>query len=161
MMAWLVIGFFVVLALAILAVAMRAGGRRARQTRSGRGLTAGTSIAIGAVVVLFGVVVPALVLVYNTDTQARAARGGVELTAGQEQGRESFRRNCATCHALADAGAVGRVGPDLDVLRPARGLSINAIAKGRARGMGQMPVGIIDGQEAADVAEYVARIAGR
>jgi mono/diheme cytochrome c family protein len=161
MTAWLVIGFFVVLALAILAAAMGTGRRRRRVSQGAARLGRGMGLAIGATVVLFGVVVPALVLVYNTDTQASAARGGVELTASEERGREIFRRSCAQCHTLADAGAVGRVGPDLDVLRPARGLTIDAIAEGRARGRGQMPRAVIDGQDARDVADYVARIAGR
>jgi mono/diheme cytochrome c family protein len=161
MTAWLVIGFFVALALAILTAAMRTGRRRRRASQDGARLRPAMGLAIGATVVLFGVVVPALVLVYNAETQASAARGGVELTASEEHGREIFRGACGQCHTLADADTVGRVGPDLDVLRPNRGLTLDAIAEGRARGRGQMPPAVIEGQDARDVADYVARIAGR
>src|ERR687893_254274 len=50
------------------------------------------------------------------------------------------------------AAAVGRVGPDLDVLAPTTGLTINAIEEGRARGQGQMPAQLLDGEEAKHVA---------
>ena len=37
---------------------------------------------------------------------------------------------------------------------------LNAIQNGRARGNGQMPAQLYTGQDAEDVAEYVARVAG-
>ena len=46
------------------------------------------------------------------------------------------------------------------VLHPPKGLILDAIAKGRARGQGQMPAGLVDGQDAQDVAAYVAAVAG-
>jgi mono/diheme cytochrome c family protein len=47
------------------------------------------------------------------------------------------------------------------VLHPPKGLILDAIAKGRARGQGQMPAGLVDGQDAQAVAAYVAAAAGR
>jgi hypothetical protein len=38
---------------------------------------------------------------------------------------------------------------------------LNAIELGRARGNGDMPAGIYTGQQAHDVAEFVAAVAGR
>jgi len=72
-----------------------------------------------------------------------------------------FKQRCATCHTLEDAGAVGRVGPNLDDLRPASALTLDAISKGRARGQGQMPAQLIAGPDAKDVADYLATVAGR
>ena len=160
MAAWLVIGFFLVLGLAILAVAMRSGRRPPRPRPGGR-LGRGTTLGVAATVLVFGVALPAYVLIYNTETHAREAVGGVELTATQQEGREYFQRLCATCHTLADAGAVGQVGPSLDGLRPSRGLTLNAIDEGRARGQGQMPADLVDGAAARAVADYVAAVAGR
>ena len=54
------------------------------------------------------------------------------------------------------SNAVGKVGPNLDALRPPKVLVIDAIKKGRAQGRGQMPAGLVDGQDAQDVAAYVA-----
>jgi mono/diheme cytochrome c family protein len=53
------------------------------------------------------------------------------------------------------------VGPNLDDLRPAKALTLDAINKGRARGQGQMPAQLISGPEAQDVANYVATVSGR
>ena len=56
---------------------------------------------------------------------------------------------------------MGRVGPNLDVLRPPKELVLDAIDKGRALGMGQMPAQVVEGKEAEDVAAFVAKTAGR
>ena len=52
------------------------------------------------------------------------------------------------------------MGPDLDTLKPPKGLILDAINNGRARGNGQMPAQLYTGQEAQDVAAYVAKVAG-
>ena len=57
-----------------------------------------------------------------------------------------FAKYCATCHTLAASNAVGKVGPNLDMLHPPKGLILDAIKNGRARGQGQMPAGLVDGR---------------
>lgn len=150
---------FVALGLGVVGVAMRSGRRR--KGGSDRAKQRATITAVLALAVALGVVVPALVMGANSKGSAENARGGIELTAAQAEGRQHFKINCANCHALAASNAVGRVGPDLDELRPNAGLTLDAIKNGRARGQGQMPSGILDGKEARDVAEYVAAVAGR
>ena len=54
-------------------------------------------------------------------TRPSAGPGGEKLSADLKEGRELFTQRCATCHTLDDANAVGRVGPDLDVLAPTAG----------------------------------------
>ena len=153
--------FWVVLALGIFGVAMRGGPRGARPTAQAeskatrRGVT-----ALFALCLAFGVAVPTLVLAFNGAHKASVAPGGVSLNAQQQHGRELFARTCATCHTLAAAHAVGRVGPNLDVLRPPKALVLNAIALGRARGMGQMPALLFTGTDADAVASFVAAAAG-
>ena len=56
---------------------------------------------------------------------------------------------------------MGRVGPNLDNLRPPKALILNAIAQGRARGVGRMPAQLLQGQDAQDVAAYVSKVEGR
>ncbi|HEY7621346.1 MAG TPA: cytochrome c, partial [Solirubrobacteraceae bacterium] len=75
-------------------------------------------------------------------------------------GRAVFAKYCATCHTLKASNAVGRVGPNLDNLHPNKALILDAIAKGRARGAGQMPVGLVNGADAQNVADYVSAVAG-
>ena len=97
----------------------------------------------------------------TSNDHAKSAPGGVDLNASQAAGRAVFAKYCATCHTLKASNAVGKVGPNLDVLHPPKGLILDAIAKGRARGQGQMPAGLVDGEDAQDVAAYVAAVAGR
>ena len=51
----------------------------------------------------------------STPTSTPASGGG-EVSAAA--GKVVFTSNCATCHTLADAGATGSVGPNLDDLKP-------------------------------------------
>ena len=120
-----------------------------------------TFVGVALVIALFGVAIPVLLLFNNSGNQAKSAPGGVELTSSQLNGRELFAKDCATCHTLRAANAVGKVGPDLDALRPPSALVLDAIEKGRARGNGQMPSQLLDGQDAKDVASFVAAVAGR
>ncbi len=127
---------------------------------------AGTSNKLFALIVAFcvvvaGLAVPLLLIIRDNTDVSRNAVGGVKLTAAQEEGRQLFAQNCSTCHTLAASGAVGKTGPNLDVMRPPEELTYNAIVLGRARGNGNMPAGLVSGQQARDVASYVAAVAGK
>jgi mono/diheme cytochrome c family protein len=156
-----VLGFFLI-GLSVLLIAMRGGPRGAREalhTQTARGRTAVAGVVAG-VALVFGVGIPALVLADNGDRNKQGP-GGVELTAAQTAGRKVFAQNCSTCHTLGGANASGKVGPNLDELRPPKGLVLNAIEQGRARGQGQMPAGLVTGKDAQNVAAFVAAVAGR
>ena len=154
---------FLVIGLTVIAFAFMSGqaGARMRQragSRRGRQLL----VAFVAVVVVgLGLAVPLAIGVVNSNNHAKNAPGGVDLTAAQVSGRATFAKYCANCHTLAASNAVGKVGPNLDTLHPPKALILDAIAKGRARGNGQMPAGLVAGQDAEDVADYVAAVAGR
>jgi mono/diheme cytochrome c family protein len=160
MAAALFLAFFLILGLGVVFVAMRGGPRGVRDTlEAGRRRPLHAwEFAIAGVIALFGIAVPVIVL---QGDQADAGPGGSTLSARQAHGRALFNDKCATCHTLDDAGAVGKVGPSLDVLAPPAGLTLDAIKNGRARGRGQMPAQLYDGQDAKDVAAYVALVAGR
>ena len=83
------------------------------------------------------------------------------LTKAEATGRELFVKACSTCHTLAAAAADAHVGPNLDILRPNAALVEYSIKNGFAVGRGQMPAGIYPGQQARDVAEFVAATAGQ
>jgi mono/diheme cytochrome c family protein len=151
--------FWVLAGLGTFFVAIRATRKTAPggESRAGR-----RAFALGIVVlfVVFGVAIPAVAMIHDARSDDQAI-GGVDLTAAQVTGRELFNQNCATCHTLAASNAVGKVGPNLDQLRPPAALVLNAVQVGRAQGQGQMPAGLVTGQEARDVASYVAAVAGR
>lgn len=160
----LVLGF-IVIGLIVLFFAFGGGARGAReqlhsgQTRGGRRVVlTGSLIAM----VVFGAGIPALVIAQNNGPQSDDARGGVELNKDQEEGRELFAQKCANCHTLKAANAVGRVGPNLDTKQGLnKALIVNAIEEGRAQGNGQMPSGLISGEDVDYVASFVAAVAGR
>ena len=159
MAAAIFLGFFIILGLGVVGVAMRGGPRGVRDTLEvgrKRPLHA-AEFAVAGAIVLFGLAVPAVVLLGD---QASAGPGGTTLSAAQKEGRVLFAERCSTCHTLADANAVGRVGPNFDVLPPAEKLTIDAIENGRA-GKGQMPAQLLEADEAKKVAAYIAEVAGR
>jgi mono/diheme cytochrome c family protein len=160
MAALVFLGFFLVLGLGVVLVAMRGGPRGVRDTleRGRKRPLHAAEFAVAGVIALFGLAVPAVVLLGD---QAKAGPGGNTLSSAQSHGRELFSAKCATCHTLKDANAVGKVGPNLDELRSlAVPLTLNAIKQGRANGRGQMPAQLLDGQDARDVATYVQAVAG-
>ncbi len=87
-------------------------------------------------------------------------------------GRELFGEHCAVCHTLAADNAVGKVGPNLDQLKPPKSLVLHTIANGCLQKLvgknynsicllyGNMPADIVQGHQAQDIARSSARIAG-
>ena len=53
-----------------------------------------------------------------------------------------------------------QVGPNLDNLRPPKELVLDAIKNGRSKGNGQMAADLYEGQDAIDVANFVAKAVG-
>ena len=168
----MVVGFlllWIVLGLAVFFVAMRGGPRAARESLHADSRLGRRAVTLG-IVLLFalGLVVPTLVLVFNRQDKASAAVGGLHLNAQEVRGRELFSHTCTVCHTLSAVKSVGRTGPNLDVRvgddisTPAgrKALVENAIAEGRARGLGQMPAMLYQGKEAEEVAAFVAAVAG-
>ena len=65
---------------------------------------------------------------------------------------------CAVCHTLADAGAEGSIGPDLDELKPEK----SRILKALKEGMGAMPsfAASLSDEDRDAVADYVVSATG-
>jgi cbb3-type cytochrome c oxidase subunit III len=90
------------------------------------------------------------------------------------RGKELFVQGCGSCHELADAGTTGTIGPNLDyafVQSRIDGLgedTILQVVRGQiaypvttpSTGAPGMPANIFEGQDAEDVASYVASVAG-
>jgi mono/diheme cytochrome c family protein len=131
-----------------------------------------TFIVFGIVVLVLAAVIPWLVFRADGD----AARGREQVSANFKQGQTLFETNCGTCHTLYSAGTDGNFGPDLDELLAATGPAtdektikqiegrvLNAIDEGvdSSSTPGRMPGGILSGEQAEEVAEFVANTAGR
>ncbi len=123
------------------------------------------------VYIAFGICVPLLFIIGNHN-KSNAQVGGLKLTASEQVGRELFAQHCAVCHTLAADNAVGKTGPNLDTLKPHKSLVLHTIANGCLQkpaandgtsvclGYGNMPADLLQGQQAQDVAAFVARVAG-
>ena len=169
----LFLAFWVVLGVVLFFIAIRGGvgGARATfqsQTRRGRRVA---WLVFAVVYVGFGVAIP---LAFLTGNHANASSqvGGIRLDAAQKNGRQLFGQNCGVCHTLAASNSVGKVGPNLDTLKPPYGLVLNTINYGCLQspppnspqaclGQGTMPAQLLEGQDARDVASFVARVAGK
>ncbi len=161
--ALLIAAFFVVLAVSLVFVALRGGPRGARatlQSQSPRGRR-GASILFAILYVGLGVAVPVALLIGN-QSHASAKFGATKLAKDDKHGRDVFGAICASCHTLAAGGASGKVGPNLDQLRPSRELILDALVKGRQRGNGTMPANLLpDVKDQQAVADFVSRVAGK
>lgn len=155
---------FVALGVGVLLVALGAGrgpgtaDDRPSKTRTRRRL----SIAAFALAIVgLGIGIPAAVIgaVQGRDSVPEASVSN--LTAAEKNGRVLFGQRCKNCHQLEAAAAVAQVGPNLDQLRPPRSLTLDAIQNGRARGNGQMSADLVIGEDAEDVAAFVAKAVGQ
>jgi mono/diheme cytochrome c family protein len=157
----LVIVPFVALGIGVMFIAFSGGPGAAREaylTRGGRSFTA-------VMVVLYlalGFAVPAAVLAARGQSL-----GGVgplrteEPSTSQEDGKVLFIQTCKSCHTLAAVQAHGVTGPNLDDLAPLdKQRVLNAIRRG-GTGQGRMPSGLLEGQDADQVATYVSQVAGQ
>jgi mono/diheme cytochrome c family protein len=94
---------------------------------------------------------------------------GASLSNGKKlfvQGADG-QASCGSCHTLADAATAGTVGPNLD---QAFGYSceqgfaedtVYSVVRGQIElAQGAMPANLVTGQDADDVAAYVASVAG-
>jgi mono/diheme cytochrome c family protein len=77
-----------------------------------------------------------------------------------EQGQQLFQINCGTCHTLAAAGTDGVVGPNLDTLFSSQNdvsSTETTVLQTIQHGLnGRMPAGIVRGQQAREISEFVA-----
>ena len=101
--------------------------------------------------------------------------GYTDASSGDKiHGKELFKQGCGSCHTLADAGTTGAIGPNLDyaflqsrkdglgedtILQVVRDQMAYAVTK-PSTGAPGMPRDIFTGQDADDVATYVASVAG-
>jgi cbb3-type cytochrome c oxidase subunit III len=110
---------------------------------------------------------------------AACGTGGIVERGNLENGRKLFQTTCGQCHTLAAASTSGTLGPNLDAaFAQARAdgykeSSIRDIVAGQIRDPGQyatgnrsdrlkanMPPDLVEGQDLADVATFVAENAG-
>jgi mono/diheme cytochrome c family protein len=133
-----------------------------------------TFIVFGTLVLVLAVVIPWLAFRSSGD----ANTGDQEVASDLKGGQSLFETNCGTCHTLYAAGTDGNYGPNLDeLLAPSgppepgpngqktvegvEGIVLNAIENGvDSSTPGRMPAGILNEQDAKEVAKFVGHVAG-
>ena len=124
-----------------------------------------TLVIFGIFVAIFGVLLPVLAVSKEGGENASPER----VASSDEEAKVLFQQNCGNCHTLARAGTDGIVGPNLDDLlgqgtpEANRTRVENAINNGFNTDdfKGYMPAGIVQGQDAEEVADFVSRVAGQ
>jgi mono/diheme cytochrome c family protein len=137
-------------------------------------MTKKTFIVFGLMVVVLAVLIPWLAFRNDGD----AARGAQSVPADLKGGQSLFQTNCGTCHTLYAAGTDGNYAPNLDELLAPSGPPSGPKAAATAKGIegrvlnaveegvdssttpGRMPGGILNQEQAKEVAEFVAHTAG-
>lgn len=155
--------FWVLVAIGLVFIGIRSGrGGAPAKVNTARGGRAYWYVAFALVLLGFGVGVPvASSLGRANDAKSIPTADINDLSEEQEHGRELFAQQCSMCHTLEAAAAVAQVGPNLDTLRPTKGLVLDAIRNGRARGNGAMAKNLVLGEDAEDVAEFVSVAVGQ
>jgi mono/diheme cytochrome c family protein len=133
-----------------------------------------TFIVFGLVVVVLAGLIPWLAFRSNGD----ASTGAQDVPSNLKGGQSLFQTNCGTCHTLYAAGTDGNYAPNLDVLLAPSGVPegptaaqtikatetrvLNAVENGvdSTTTPGRMPGGILNQEQAKEVAEFVANTAG-
>jgi len=137
-------------------------------------MTRKTFIVFGLLVVGLAVLIPWLAFRSDGD----ATTGAQEVPAELKEGQSLFQTNCGTCHTLYAAGTDGNFAPNLDeLLAPSgppegpntqqtieatEGRVLNAVENGvdSSTTPGRMPAGILNEEQAKQVAKFVANTAG-
>src|ERR671917_115451 len=105
---------FVLLGVLVLFVAFSGGPSAAREAYLTRGSRL-FQLSIVAVYVVFGLLVPGLVLANKGEEAGGVgALRSASLNASEERGKNLFQQQCASCHSLAAVNARGVTGPNLD-----------------------------------------------
>jgi len=163
--------FWVVLGLGVFLLGARSGPGGAAGSDSGWRARRAMGVTVAVVFVAFGIALPILFTVGNRNN-ANAKVGVIHLTAAEKRGREIFGEKCGLCHTLAAANAVGKVGPNLDIVQPTEQLVLHTIQYGCLQnppegsqeaclGQGTMPADVVQGVDATDVAKFVSKVAGQ
>src|SRR5436305_5345030 len=129
-----------------------------------------TFIWFGILVLVLAVVIPFAIFRSKGD----ASDGDQQVASNLKAGQALFQTNCGTCHTLYAAGTDGNYAPNLDELlspsgpatgsnlKATEGRVLNAVENGvdSSTTPGRMPGGILNKEQAKEVAEFVAHTAG-
>ena len=152
---------FVLLGAIVVFVAFSGGPGAAREAYMSRG-NRGFKVAFPIIYIVLGLVVPGLILAARDEKAGgTGALANEAMSKAEDRGKTLFTQQCATCHSLAAVNARGVTGPNLDEIGAVTAKRIESAIKTGGTGQGRMPPMLLEGEEAKEVAKYVAKVAGR
>jgi mono/diheme cytochrome c family protein len=155
-LVWVVLG----LGLLLVALSGGPGGALKGLMSDSRGSRRGAIVLFLVALLVLGVGVPAAVIAAVKDQDSIPEANVTGLTEAEKRGRDLFGRRCSQCHTLKAANAVANVGPTLDEPPRPMSLVLDAIENGRSSGNGEMAANLYTGEDAQDVAAFVAKASG-
>jgi mono/diheme cytochrome c family protein len=156
-LVWVVLG----VGLVLIAMSGGPGGAFQRVMSTSRRARRVATLLFTIALLGLGIGVPAAVIAAVSSNDSIPEANVTDLTQAEKTGRDLFGRRCAACHTLEAASAIAEIGPNLDTLRPNKAFVLDAIKNGRANGNGQMAANLYTGQDADDVAAFVAKAVGQ
>lgn len=118
-------------------------------------------VAIPLIYIGTGIAVPALVIANRGEAEGATDKlASAEISKVDERGKQLFRDTCSSCHNLDAVNARGVFGPDLDQIGEMTPKRLLAAIRNGGTGQDLMPAGLLEGENAKLVAEYVTKVAG-
>jgi cbb3-type cytochrome c oxidase subunit III len=110
----------------------------------------------------------AILALFAALLAAGCGTGGIAKSGDTDRGETLFKSKCASCHTLAAAKAVGKIGPNLDEAFAAsrkqgfKQVTIEQVVRDQIElASGNMPANLVTGADADAVAAYVASVAAK
>jgi cytochrome c553 len=162
-----IVGFlapWILIGIGVIFVSFSGGPGAAREAYMTRGRKA-FGVAIVLAYIGIGIAVPAVVIASRGARMGNDATLSNELVRDQKAdvstGRQLFIETCSSCHTLAAVNARGVTGPDLDKIGTVTPPRVQSAIKIGGTGQGRMPAGLLQGQNAKDVAAFVSAVASK
>jgi cbb3-type cytochrome c oxidase subunit III len=110
----------------------------------------------------------AILALFAALLAAGCGTGGIAKGGDADRGETLFKSKCGSCHTLAAAKSVGKIGPNLDEAFAAsrkqgfKQVTIEQVVRDQIElASGNMPANIVTGADADAVAAYVASVAAK
>ena len=162
-----IVGFlapWILIGIGVIFVSFSGGPGAAREAY----LTRGRRV-FGIVIVLLylgiGIAVPAVVIASRGTREGNSAQLSQDKLRDAKppvkEGKQLFTESCAACHNLDAVNARGVTGPDLDKIGTVTPQRVLSAIKIGGTGQNRMPAGLLQGDNANAVAQYVSQVAGK
>jgi mono/diheme cytochrome c family protein len=162
-----IVGFlapWILIGIGVIFVSFSGGPGAAREAYLTRGRRT-FGILIVLLYIGIGIAVPAVVIASRGTREGNSAQLSQDKLRDEkpaiQEGKQLFIESCAACHNLDAVNARGVTGPDLDKIGTVTRARVLSAIKIGGTGQNRMPAGLLQGDNANAVAQYVSQVAGK